>query len=173
MAKVKMKTTIKDKGHNALRAEIAKMAKTSGGPHVKVGILETAGTHEGEGGLTVADVAVFNEFGTPTIPERPFLRDTADAIRPEMNSLADKILDRIMRGKSTIDEGLDIMGLKVQSAIKAAITNWKTPPNAPSTIAKKGVDNPLVDTGQMRNSIEFQKIVAEGNFFLTGKDKLG
>ena len=32
----------------------------------------------------------------------------------------------------------------------------KTPENAPSTIAKKGSSNPLIDTGEMRSKVSHE-----------------
>jgi hypothetical protein len=149
-------TKVIDRGYNKLREQIAQMAESPDGAHVKVGFLEgKLGDQVHSENLTVTQVAVFNEFGTPTIPERPFLRDTSDVIKSDMANLADKMLDQIVRGKSTVKKALDIIGLKVQAAFRKAVTDWDSPPNAPSTIRKKGADNPLVDTGQMRNSIEF------------------
>lgn len=42
----------------------------------------------------------------------------------------------------------------IKSLIVAAIDEGVPPPNAPSTIAKKGFDHPLVETGEMRDNIE-------------------
>ena len=155
------KTKVIDKGYNALRNKIAQMAASPGGAHVKVGfIADGAGSEDHGDGLTVTQVAVFNEFGTSTAPERAALRTTADEIKPSMATLADRMLDKIVQGKSTVKQALEIMGLKAQAAIREAINNWTTPPNAPSTIRQKGANNPLVDTGQMRNSVEFESVCA-------------
>jgi hypothetical protein len=150
-------TKVIDRGYNKLREQIAQMAESPEGAHVKVGFIEGKLGDQSHGeGLTVTNVAVFNEFGTPTIPERPFLRDTSDLIKTDIEALSDKMLDQIVRGKSTVKKALDVIGLRVQAAFRRAVNQWDSPPNAPATIRKKGADNPLVDTGQMRNSIEFE-----------------
>jgi len=42
----------------------------------------------------------------------------------------------------------------IKSLIVEAIDDGMPPPNAPATIAKKGFDHPLIETGEMRDSIE-------------------
>ena len=42
------------------------------------------------------------------------------------------------------------------NAIAREITNLKEPPNAESTILKKGSSNPLIDTGDMRKSVKWK-----------------
>ena len=40
--------------------------------------------------------------------------------------------------------------------MKKSIRDWKTPGNAPATIAAKGFDNPLQETDTMLNAVEFK-----------------
>lgn len=49
-------------------------------------------------------------------------------------------------------------GKLVQSEAKSAIGTYRYgwPPLSPSTIARKGKDTPLLQTGELRNSIEWQ-----------------
>ena len=47
------------------------------------------------------------------------------------------------------------MGLKIETDIKDKINRLGSPPNAPSTVRRKGSDNPLVDTGTMRESLRY------------------
>lgn len=47
-------------------------------------------------------------------------------------------------------------GDKLAESIKKSITGWSVPANAPSTIAKKGFNNPLIETGKMRDSIDYR-----------------
>ena len=48
-------------------------------------------------------------------------------------------------------------GQMVQGLIQIQIANTFTPPNAPSTIKKKGFNKPLVDTGVMLQSVSHQE----------------
>jgi len=40
--------------------------------------------------------------------------------------------------------------------MQQSIAGWRYPGNAPSTIAKKGFDKPLVETAHMQNSVGFE-----------------
>ncbi|MCW8965421.1 MAG: hypothetical protein OQK82_01845, partial [Candidatus Pacearchaeota archaeon] len=54
---------------------IAALMKIAGKDSVFVGVMDGAGNYPGTD-VSISEVAWFNEFGTPTIPERPFLRWT-------------------------------------------------------------------------------------------------
>lgn len=180
-----VKTVSRDLGEARIRRQIEELKGVARGPHVNVGVLEEAGNHDGGDGLTVADVAVFNEFGTSRSPERAFMRTTAKSITTKMIALGQSLLSSYIAGKVTLDAALDRMGLTVQAAIKRTIRDWEEPPNAESTIrakarktgrekidraANKGreaelvalakYNNPLEDTGQLRNSIDYVKVKA-------------
>jgi hypothetical protein len=47
------------------------------------------------------------------------------------------------------------MGQLAEGHVKQEITDLRTPPNAESTIRAKGSDNPLIDTGALRQSIRY------------------
>lgn len=183
MAKGTAKTVSKDLGESRVRAAIAELKRTPEGPHVKAGVLEAAGAHKDGEGLTVADVAVFNEFGTATIPERGFMRAAAAELVPVIGDMGPKLLSKFIEGTITLDAALDRIGLKAVSVIKRTIRDWTDPPNAPSTIRAKArksgrlkidaaagkgqeaealaaFNNPLEDTGQLRNSIDYVKVKA-------------
>ena len=51
---------------------------------------------------------------------------------------------------------LQMMGELLAGQLRASIIAMKSPPNAPSTIRKKGFDDPLIDTGHMLNSVDFE-----------------
>ena len=99
-----------------------------------------------------------NEFGTRDghIPERSFIRSAIDMNAPQINRRADEVWAQIMDGAITMNAGLGRMGEFIQRLITTRITELKMPPNAESTIARKGSSNPLIDTGRMRQSIRWQ-----------------
>lgn len=150
-----MKTSEIDHGYQKLRREIDKMRR-AGTPHVAVGFpAEVSAAYQD--GTTVTDVALFNEFGTERIPERPFLRTAADATVEKRTRMTGELLTMITTGKMTLSQALSRMGVYMVSVIQKSITDLRTPPNAPSTIARKKSSNPLIDTGQMRQSVTFKK----------------
>ena len=115
---------------------------------VSVGIHAAEDGERDEGGNV--EIATFHEFGLG-VPERSFLRTTMDERRGDIARLMTKALNRV--GSISAKDALSILGQFVENAVKAKITSLNEPPNAPSTIAKKGSSNPLVDTGQMKNSV--------------------
>lgn len=53
---------------------------------------------------------------------------------------------------------LGAVGEIVKGQLVDTIQNFNQPPNATSTIAKKGFDKPLVDTGTLWRSIDYQVV---------------
>lgn len=102
-------------------------------------------------------IAASNEFGTEDghIPERSFVRSTVDDGASEIADDLEAVIDAVLDG-SDIDTRLGLVGEKWVGKIKQKIRDIDTPPNAPSTIARKGSDNPLIDGGRLRNSITWQ-----------------
>ena len=118
---------------------------------VKVGFFSTA---KYEDGTPVAAVAAWNEFGTETIPERPFFRNALAESERSVGRILQAGLDT---KKMVVGEQLaGRVGAHVQGKIQDGITALKEPPNSPSTIRAKQSSNPLVDTGFMRDSVTWQ-----------------
>lgn len=157
-----MTTTVKDNGYKKFREQLEKLKAQGGakGANVKVGILAEAGIHESDEGpqITVAQVAAYHEFGSPgaNIPERSFMRSTLEEKKSEFTNLIGKLLTDVVAGKRTAKDALGILGLTVSTAIKKKIASGEFVPNSPATIAKKGSSKPLIDTGQLLNSISYE-----------------
>ena len=60
-----------------------------------------------------------------------------------------------MTGNDT-ETAMEIVGIKVSEQLQESIVKFKDPANAPSTIAQKGFDDPLINTGDMLRSVEYQ-----------------
>lgn len=111
--------------------------------------------------VTVLDVAVWNEYGTGHVPERSFIRDWADQNEQQNKDNLRKIAIAVYQGKYDIRTGLDRLGLLFVGQIQRRISAGISPPNAPSTIEKKGSSTPLINFGQLRASILHK--VTKGN----------
>lgn len=83
------------------------------------------------------------------IPARPWLEPGVASATPEVLAT---IQDGMDEGKS-MDQILEAVGVVAVGAVKVYMTELKTPPNAASTIRKKGSNNPLIDSGAMRQSV--------------------
>lgn len=152
----------RDKGYKRIRDNLRKLdkASTGDGPGVFVGVRSDAG--DDEDGTPLTAIAAVNEFGSADghVPERSFLRSTVDANREAYVALLGKALDRAYSGggspKATLKRLLGRLGAKAAGDVQKTITKLDSPPNAPATVAKKGSDNPLIDTGRLRQSIDWK-----------------
>lgn len=108
--------------------------------------------------LTLAEVMTVHEFGSDDgrIPERPTFRPAFDKNRDKYTRELRKGLGRVIDGDSTIDQELGRLGARMAGDIVQEITTITEPPLSPVTIAKKGSDKPLIDTGRARQSVDFE-----------------
>lgn len=114
-------------------------------------------------GKTPDDVilrAAVNEFGSDkaNVPSRPFLTPTLDANENKyVADLARKVDFWLgTRGVADLKRPIENLGKEVVSDVKQAILAKSRPRNADSTIAKKGKDDPLVDTFEMHDSVTYE-----------------
>lgn len=105
-------------------------------------------------GSDLATIAAANEFGTSRIPARSFLRSTVDDGRVKYAVYLDKIAGDLVDGINPV-RALSVLGMALVGDVQQRIRNRIPPPNAPYTIARKGSDVPLIDTGRLRQSIDF------------------
>lgn len=151
------KTEDRDLGQKKILAEIEK-AKNS---FVKVGVFENAQPYPD--GTTVAEVAFWNEYGTQTIPERSFIRSSVDENKNKWSRELEKDYKDILGGKNTVENVLNKFGVKIQAAIQDKILTINYPPNSPYTIAKKGFNNPLVDSKHLWRNIAYEVVIKGGS----------
>lgn len=139
------------RGGRALRDFIQRARQAGGVKRIEVGFFESARYPDG---TPVAAVAAWNEFGAANIPERPFFRSAlALAEDPIEQIIRDHIDPRTLQ----VDEALaNQIGAYMQGEVQKSIVDLTSPANAPSTIARKGSSNPLVDTGTMRTAVTFK-----------------
>ncbi|GAB1578666.1 hypothetical protein [Bordetella petrii] len=144
-----------DRGLNRLMAQ----ARALDGSGVKFGIQGDAGA-DPESGADLVDIAVWNEYGTEHIPARPFMRDFAEKNGKVLGQAMDRVAMAVQDGRLSADAGLDQLGTFAERHQKAHVQQSKSwaVPNAPSTVAKKGSDVPLVDQGVMVNAIRYEKV---------------
>jgi hypothetical protein len=112
-------------------------------------------------GASIAKIAFAHEFGSPKrgIPERSFLRGALNSSKNqhELANLNEANLKRVLDGDMTIDTALGQMGLMAASQVQKYITNPEKPfkPLKPATIKRKKSTKPLIDTGNLRQSISW------------------
>lgn len=162
MAITNIQVKVIDRGWEGIKHRVE--ALRGGGATVSVGVqgAQAAANHQGTH-LTVAQLATIHEFGkvihqprmrrTIVIPERSFLRATVDAYREAIARRQVLLTQGYVLGKFELQGAMELLGMYVVGLVKQRIANGIAPPNRPSTIARKGSSKPLIDTGQLRNSI--------------------
>jgi len=142
------------KGGDKLLAKLAGIAKgLAEGQSLSVGFLETATYPEDQGGGPVAAVAFMDEYGSKNSPPRPFFRQTIAAKSSGWGAALGKNL--VATGYDA-EKAMTRVGEGIKDQLVSSIASFSTPGNAPSTIAKKGFDKPLVDSGIMQRSVDFE-----------------
>ena len=111
-----MKSTLKvnDKLWKEIKAQFPKIDKAV----VKTGIQSDAGENEG---VSIAEYAAFNEFGTRTIPERPFMRKTFDDNLSNYNKLITRLFKGMLDGKIDAEFAFNVLGQQTEDDIKNTI----------------------------------------------------
>jgi hypothetical protein len=100
-----------------------------------------------EKGITVPDKI--------TIPPRPFMQNTATKQKGKWAKL---LVETSKQNGLDIENSLNIVGLQAKADIRETIEEGDFTPNSDKTIAIKGKDTPLIDTGEMANSIDSEVV---------------
>lgn len=150
-----IKITKDTKGLEALRKNLQRQMNME----LEVGFFEEA---RYEDGTQVAQVAQWNFEGTSSHPPRPAFQQSilAPIERNQYKKMFDAAIGQAIKTGSFLN-AYKAIGFQLQAILKQSITEWSTPPNSPRTIAEKGFNDPLIDTGLMRDSVDF-KVVRRG-----------
>ena len=150
-------------GGHALMAKLQEiMKKVEKSTEVKVGFLEGAQYPDG---TSVPMVAAIQEYGTSTIPSRPFFRTMVAEKSP---GWGDALAAIAKRNNYDMGKSMAEMGELIGGQLGQSIIDTNAPPLAKETIlarasgSKRGriksptIGKPLIDTGNMLNSIGYQ-----------------
>lgn len=146
--------------------------------HVEIGVF-------GEGDSKILMIARVHEFGTQiqvteamrgylhsigihlkdetnkiNIPERSFMRSGFDSRKRKIQKQGEKLLTDVLTMKTRAKPAMKALGLVISTQIQEYLTSLSSPPNHPATVQNKGSSNPLIDSGQLRESITY-KIVSD------------
>lgn len=140
--------------------------------YIEVGVITT---HSGRKhsvtatvGITNAELMFIHEFGSPlnNIPARPVLQMTLQWARQNLfNKSLSKALESYINNGCDLqkfEEELEKMCLKIERYARKLIysNDGRLAPNAPSTVAAKGFNHPLFQTGQLARSITCRLVKA-------------
>ncbi len=165
-----MKSRIKIRDKNKI-PQAVRASQELDGKRIKVGVLQ-----DGQIGM----IAAVQEFGanvpvTPKmrgylasqglflkatttqirIPERSYIRAGWDQNEPDIVQKYADLLGKAVANGVSPDALLDALGLESQGALQRFARDLSSPANHPFTVEQKGSSNPLVDTGNLIASIEY------------------
>lgn len=150
MADEVLHADLKVSGGTKMEAALAEIAaKVRRAAVLRVGFFEDAKYPDG---TSVAMVGAIQNDGAPKagIPPRPFF-STMVAI--ESKNWPKAIRDLLIENDYDARKTLEIAGEGIKGQLQRYILDWSQPPNAESTIEKKGFNDPLFETGHMVNSV--------------------
>lgn len=107
-----------------------------------------------EDDTSLALIATYNEFGSSNTPARPFMKQSWERHSRQIQAFCSKEVKDISEGKSA-QKALAEIGAYGKATVQQEIVDGEFAPNAPSTIKRKKSDRPLIDTGYMRQSVNF------------------
>jgi hypothetical protein len=148
-----MKISDSDKGYKQLCDRVFGAAKTK--PSIDVGILDD-GPHGNDDMVSILQIAVWAEFGTQTEPARSFIRDWFDQNEAGLRKDLVILMQSVVQGKRTKEQILELLGQRCVAQIQERIVAGIDPPNAQSTIDRKGSSTPLIDTGILKAAVNYR-----------------
>ena len=163
-----MKATpkIDDKRWRKVRAAVARL----GTKIVQVGIVG-ASADEDEDGITLGRLAGVHEYGAAIrmpggtillIPERSFIRASIKENERAYSDVVRGFAKRVLDGSMSEERALGLLGVRAVADMQRRISRGIDPPNAQSTIDRKGSSKPLIDTGRLRQGLSWLVVAKRG-----------
>lgn len=144
---------VKVTGGDGLEKALANIAaKVSRAASVDIGFLEGATYPDG---TSVPMVAAIQEFGAPSVgvPPRPYFRSMIVQKSPEWPKA---VGDLLRANDYDAQKTLAQTGEAIKGQLQQSIIDTNSPPLAQSTIDRKGSSKPLVDTGHLLASADYE-----------------
>jgi hypothetical protein len=141
------------KGGAKLQAALAEISRKVARPAtLAVGFLASATYPDGK---PVAMIAAIQNWGAPSrgIPPRPFFQLFLDRGN---TSWGPALGLNLRAARYDTNLALSRMGEGMVGHLRQAIVDTNSPPLKPATIARKGFATPLIDTGHMLNSADWE-----------------
>ncbi len=157
-----------DRGWKRIQREMKNIDKS----HVNVGVISGGGEkgysahrdvpskRKGSGKsseIDIARLAAVHEFGVPSkrIASRPFVKMAFLRFKPAIFRKTESLLKKIYK-RMTVADALEELGLFHQRNTRKIFTEGIFRANKPGTIKRKKSSRPLIDTGRLRQSIDYE-----------------
>jgi hypothetical protein len=115
-----------------------------------------------ENGEKISDVLAYNHYGTETIPPRPVLRMGAERVsakfvKERLKAYMTNTLRNPRDAKRLETVFLQDLGRQAVAESKRIIeSGGELQHNAPATVAKKGFNKPLYETGVLEKHLSYE-----------------
>ena len=130
---------------------------------VKLGALP--GTYDD--GMKYSDVLAINHYGSETIPPRPVLRIAAERlsqkfVKERLEEYLSNVVEYSKRGRVQDVKRAEVVFLQdlgrqaVKEAKRIIENGGELQHNAPATVAKKGFNKPLYETGELEKKLSYE-----------------
>ena len=143
-----------DLGNFIVRA--AKVATYCMTHEIDIGILPEEDAPHGNG-LTNGQLLEIMQNGSPSkgIPPRPVL-DVAMEHSREVVSLLEHDCVGAVFGSGTVEEAFEKAGQDMLEIVRETFGSEELASNDPKTVKRKGFDSPLIETGALREAINYK-----------------
>lgn len=147
--------------HNQIPAVLSALRKF-GSYKLKVGIFSDEDSEETSyvmiGRVHEFGVTIQRGEGRIIIPERSFIRSTFEENSDKWVAFLKQQAQLVARLSLPPKVAWERLGALIVADIQEKITDISSPPNAPSTIKKKGSSSPLIDSGSLRQRITYRVV---------------
>jgi len=113
-----------------------------------IGIHEDEAARDDNADINNATLGASLHFGSGGIPARPWLDAGVETGADEYSSILQENFDNQ-------EQALEQIGVVAVSKVQIYMDNLRTPPISATTIALKGSSNPLIDTGNLKQSVTY------------------
>ena len=105
--------------------------------------------------ITMSGLAAIHELGLG-VPKRAFIEPSLKLNRKKYLKFVGKQITPVIRRTTTLNTTWNRLGIMAVADIQQYMVTASFTPLAASTIARKGSSKPLIDTGQLRQSITYR-----------------
>ncbi|UUM20876.1 hypothetical protein [Mycoavidus sp. SF9855] len=132
--------------------------KALGQHEIFVGVISSTAHRDSEKtSLNNAQIAAVHEYGAPNkgIPARPFLRTTLIKNKQAYTDGLATQMRKAVRQHQSPEQAYQVVGLKAASDVQHEIRHGAHTPLKAATIKRKKSSQPLIDIGQLHQSITY------------------
>lgn len=108
-----------------------------------------------EAKIPVAALAAIHEYGAGRTPARPVVRPVADEVEQQDRGFLRRAAEAVYRGVAP-RRAAEQQGAELVQRMRARIDRGVPPPLHPDTVAKKGHDLQLYDSGELYDALGYE-----------------